>query len=338
MARFEDTCRTNEDTLKAIFKNGKSGDKKEYIMFNRPTPGMYTKDFTYTINIVDSVDKTIDNGFCRFKFTGTYNGSGDPPAKNNLLTQTTKSVQNETQFFTFLNKHFSEKKLLTSQSESAIQAPVKQAQVKQAWGNESGKTVNRPAAAAATRPVSAPAAAQGKKTEPIITAAEAANKAAAAAKQKAAALAKQEAAKQKAAEAAKQEAAKQEAAKQKAAAAAKQEAEKADKLEAETAALVAEKEREIKAAADKVTYVSKFMTLLDDATKANKTETIKIMTTYKRNNPNIFNITNKTIPVKELSTQNSKLQELIIRVEELMRIQTHYHQRHPKIARPRPRR
>lgn len=80
------------------------------------------------------------------------------------------------------------------------------------------------------------------------------------------------------------------------------------------AAIRAEKER---AAADKVTYVSKFMTLLDDATKANKTETIKIMTTYKTNNPNIFNITNKTIPVKELSTQNSKLQELIIRVEEL---------------------
>ena len=66
MDRFENTCRTNRKIQEAIFKNGNSGDKKEYIMIKRPTLGMYTKDYTYTINIVDSVDKTIDNGLCGF--------------------------------------------------------------------------------------------------------------------------------------------------------------------------------------------------------------------------------------------------------------------------------
>ena len=309
MDRFENTCRTNRKIQEAIFKNGNSGDKKEYIMIKRPTLGMYTKDYTYTINIVDSVDKTIDNGLCGFKFTGKYNGNGNAPSKDKRYTETTTSVENTKQFFAFLNKHFSEKKLLKSQSEPLL--PTK-SPIKNAWTDPNEAQIPASVQNPSQSIVLEKVAALRAERERARKAAEEADRLAA---ETAALVAEKERAIKAAVEAERERARKA--------------AEEADRLAAETAALVAvKKERAIKAeaaakkaeAADKAAaaveaerkrkYVSKFMTLLDDATKANKIETIEIMKNFNTSNPNILNIAKKTIPVKELSTQNSNYMNL----------------------------
>ena len=314
MARFEDTCKTNTEILKAIFINGKSGDKKEYIMQKRVESVKVNKNYTYTISITTSVG----NGNCNFLFTGEYN---DPKVeKDNVSIY--KYIGNESKFFAFLNDHFSEKKLLQSQSESVI--PTK-AQVKEAWGNESGKTVNRPAAAAAARPVSAPArqaprveVGQSEVEQSEVEKAEAANKAAVdvlnASKE---ADRNRKAADKAAAEKSEKErlerVEKERLEKERKADKEKERLEK-ERLEnerLENERLENERLEKQKAETTKTTYLSKFMTLLRKAEKERNLETIEKMKTFKSSKPYIFNVPEKTTPVKDLSSQNSELEKLL---------------------------
>ena len=328
MARFEDTCKTNTEILKAIFKNGKSGDKKEYIMQKRVERVKVNINYTYTISITISVG----DGKCKFQFTGKYN---DPKAnKDNVSIW--KYIADENEFFTFLNYHFSEKKLLKSQSESAIptKAQVKQAPVKGAWMDKESEIPVRQAKEIPSqkRPVSAPAAAQGKTEEPIIIAAEATNKAAVEVLQaskeadKAAAEKENERLEKERKAADKAEAEKEnERLEKERLENEKQKAEATKALEAERKAererLAATKTKEIIAAEEKQKveeaqavnkkYESHFWKLFKAVN--DEDEKKKIKQNYTKN---IFT-TKKTTPVKDLSSQNSKLRELISSLEQL---------------------
>ena len=329
MARFEDTCKTNTEILKAIFINGKSGDKKEYIMQKRVESVKVNKNYTYTISITTSVG----NGKCNFLFTGKYNDPNDPKVEK-VNVSIYKYIEDESKFFTFLNKHFSEKKLLKSRSESAIptKAPVKQAPVKGAWMDKESEIPVRQAKEIPSqkRPVSAPAAAQGKTEEPIIIAAEATNKAAVevlqASKEADKAAAEKENERlekeRKAADKAEAEKENERLEKERKAEAKRKSDKEKERLEKErnerlenerleNERLENERLEKQKAETTKTTYLSKFMTLLRKAEKERNLETIEKMKTFKSSKPYIFNVPEKTTPVKDLSSQNSELEKLL---------------------------